>query len=64
MRRMTTMGSSVLGDENGCRPVSSTYNSTPNPHLQMSARFYLQEHLMRRLMLSLLGDVEAGSVSR
>lgn len=34
MRRMTTMGSSVLGLLNGWRPVSSTYVSTPKPHLR------------------------------
>lgn len=34
MRRMTTMGSSVLGLLKGWRPVSSTYANTPSPHLQ------------------------------
>lgn len=38
MRRITTIGSSVLGELNGCRPVSSTYISTPSPHLRPSNR--------------------------
>ena len=32
--RLRTMGSSVLGLLKGCRPVSSTYISTPRPHLR------------------------------
>lgn len=47
IRRMTTIGSSVLGELNGWRPVSSTYASTPRPHLQRGAGEQIQARGIR-----------------